>query len=575
MDTWLRIHQEMITSIQTVDLTDTRLVREQLEILKESGDYVMTFIGSSDGQMIRNASVIKQAKNYDPRVRPWYKLALSSAKLSYTKPYIAASTGELVVAATRPLNVEEGEAVIAGNLSLKMLETTVSAMTSDLAYGVLTSKEGNVLVHPNPEYILKNIRDIYPDITHKVLENLEGRKPFEPIPSLIQGVKSLIAAEPVKKTSWYLILIIDEKKAFQRVDDILIDTILSSIVAISVTFILILITVRRLLKPLTQTNHALTDLAQGDGDLTIRLQEESNDEIGELARKVNLFIAKLHTIISEIDTSGKEVSGQANSFQEMVKSNQQKLSEQQSQITQIAAAVNEMSATAQEVASNAEATAAATKSSNDNCEKGQAVILKSQNSITTLASEINKTSQAIAELEANTQNINNILLTIQGIAEQTNLLALNAAIEAARAGEQGRGFAVVADEVRVLSQRTHGSTEEISSVIVTLLANTNSAVQTMKTSEDLANDSVSEASNATDALTSIAESIEQIADMSTQIASAAEQQRAVTEEVSRNVESVSQVSDNMVSGASETIEMAESLTGVSHHLNDQVGQFKL
>lgn len=575
MDTWLRIHEEVINAITNVNINEPDLVREQLEILQKSGDYTMTFIGTSTGLMLRNASVTKNPANYDPRVRPWYKLGMEQKKLAYTDPYRAASSGKLVVAIAHKLNITDGEAVIAGNLSLELLNTTVDAMRSDISFGILTDKKGTILVHPNPDNILKDIRKVYPDITPTFLKNLEGHKAMEPVPSRINGKPSLIASEPIKRTNWYLILVIDEKKAYEHSQEILVDTIISSLAAIFITFILTLVTVRYLLKPLAQTNNALSDLAEGDGDLTIRLKERGNDEIAELAKKVNLFISKLHGIIGEIDTSGQKVSEQANNVQDMAQSNKQQLAQQQTQVTQIAAAVHEMSATAQEVASNAEATAAATKSSSENCDKGTRIILNSQEVITNLASEINRTSDAISELEANTQNINNILLTIQGIAEQTNLLALNAAIEAARAGEQGRGFAVVADEVRVLSQRTHNSTEEISSVIVTLLNNTENAVSAMKSSETLARNSVEEASNATDALKSISDSIAQISDMSTQIASAAEEQRAVTEEVSRNVESVSEVSENMVASASETIETADSLSSVSQNLNDQVGKFKL
>ena len=214
--------------------------------------------------------------------------------------------------------------------------------------------------------------------------------------------------------------------------------------------------------------------------------------------------------------------------------------------------------TAQEVANNAERTAQATSDSAKYCEEGKDVIQKNKESITRLADQVQHTSDVIAELESNTQNITTILSTIQDISKQTNLLALNAAIEAARAGDQGRGFAVVADEVRVLSQRTHGSTEEIKTMIDSLLSNTESAVQTMEQSLALANGSVEEANNATDALTEISKSISDITDMSTQIASAAEEQRAVTEEVGRNILSVSEFSNQMVLAADEFVGMSEN-----------------
>ena len=187
------------------------------------------------------------------------------------------------------------------------------------------------------------------------------------------------------------------------------------------------------------------------------------------------------------------------------------------------------------------------------------MIARNQRSITDLATQVKQASGIIQELEKNAQEINTILSTIQGIAEQTNLLALNAAIEAARAGEQGRGFAVVADEVRVLSQRTHSSTVEIRSMIETLQRNTQGAVSTMHEGQLLAQNSVEDANDATQALEQITASINQISDMATQISSAAEEQRAVTDEVSRNIQAVKDVSDELAVDADSSRHLSEQL----------------
>ncbi|MGL4476821.1 MAG: methyl-accepting chemotaxis protein, partial [Aeromonas veronii] len=198
-----------------------------------------------------------------------------------------------------------------------------------------------------------------------------------------------------------------------------------------------------------------------------------------------------------------------------------------------------------------------------------------QRSITDLATQVEQASNIIQELEKNAQEINTILSTIQGIAEQTNLLALNAAIEAARAGEQGRGFAVVADEVRVLSQRTHSSTVEIRNMIETLQRNTQGAVSTMHEGQLLAQNSVDDANNATHALEQITTSINQISDMATQISSAAEEQRAVTDEVSRNIQAVKDVSDELAVDADSSRHLSEQLKNISGELSNQVGMFRI
>ena len=232
-----------------------------------------------------------------------------------------------------------------------------------------------------------------------------------------------------------------------------------------------------------------------------------------------------------------------------------------------------MSATATEVASNAEQTAAAAHASAASCDHGKQVIINNQSSITNLAGQVEQASNIIQELEKNAQEINTILSTIQGIAEQTNLLALNAAIEAARAGEQGRGFAVVADEVRVLSKRTHSSTVEIRAMIETLQRNTQQAVHTMHQSQQLAQNSVTDAGNATLALEQITHSISEISDMATQISSAAEEQRAVTDEVGRNIQATKDVSDELSHAANSANKLAIQLKEIALRINEQVNNF--
>ena len=200
--------------------------------------------------------------------------------------------------------------------------------------------------------------------------------------------------------------------------------------------------------------------------------------------------------------------------------------------------------------------------------------MRNQESITNLANQVDNASGIIQELDKNAQDINTILSTIRDIAEQTNLLALNAAIEAARAGEQGRGFAVVADEVRVLSQRTHSSTDEIRNMIETLQRNTANAVQSMDESKSFAQSSVDDANNATHALEEIAISITQISDMAIQISNAAAEQRTVTDEVSKNIQSANDVSDQMSHQADNSQKLSEELRSIAKQLNNQVHLFK-
>ncbi len=247
----------------------------------------------------------------------------------------------------------------------------------------------------------------------------------------------------------------------------------------------------------------------------------------------------------------------------------------QEELTLVATAVTEMASATQEIAGNAERTAQAAQQSSQNSRQGLELVRHTQQSITGLAGEVAQATRVIAELSEHSQSISGVLANIQGIAEQTNLLALNAAIEAARAGEQGRGFAVVADEVRVLSQRTHASTQEIQATIATFQRITQNAVDRMDSSRALAERSVSDARQASGALEEITQAAQQISDMSMQIAAAAEEQSSVTEEITRNVVTLKSLGDALADNSLEGERQACLLQDHAGELNDKVGRFVL
>ncbi len=294
-----------------------------------------------------------------------------------------------------------------------------------------------------------------------------------------------------------------------------------------------------------------------EGDLSRRIDNTATNSL--LIEKTNTFMKRLHETFSQINQVTNTLTTQASDTSNSAKNLANQASEQQNEVGQVATAVTQMSAATQEIAGNAEQTALASNETVQTSEVGGELANTCQKTITQLAQEVSKASEIIAELDRNSQQISSIVQTISSIAEQTNLLALNAAIEAARAGEQGRGFAVVADEVRVLSQRTHSSTEEITTMISALQISTQSAVKTMGGCHELANASVSDAEKATLSFADITIAIRNISDMSTQIATAAEQQTSVTEEINRNTTSINEVSAVFYKEAEKGISEASAL----------------
>jgi methyl-accepting chemotaxis protein len=327
--------------------------------------------------------------------------------------------------------------------------------------------------------------------------------------------------------------------------------------------------------PIEQVATTLKDIAQGEGDLTRRLAEGGKNELGDLAQAFNAFVDRIHQMVKQIAGASTQVATAAEQLSATTEETQGQVRRQHSETDQVATAMNEMTATVQEVARNASDAAHAAASTHEEAEAGRSVVRLTVESIEGLAGEVERAAQVINSLSEDSESIGRVLEVIRGVAEQTNLLALNAAIEAARAGEQGRGFAVVADEVRTLATRTQDSTKEIQEMIERLQGNAASAVQVMKESRGRAQQSVSHAGKAGTSLEAITGSIGNINDMNTQIASAAEEQSSVSEEINRNISNIAQSVDQTASGAGQIAGASDELARLAAELQVLVGRFKV
>ena len=327
--------------------------------------------------------------------------------------------------------------------------------------------------------------------------------------------------------------------------------------------------------PLNTAVGAMKDISEGEGDLTLRLNVSGTDEIGQLASSFNGFISKMQDVIREVTASTSQLSAAAEEMSMITGETRTGVQRQQSETALVATAINEMSSTVHEVAANAETAASSANQADSQTEQGKQIVSSTMSSITSLATEVETAATVINQLEKDSEGIGSVLEVIRGIAEQTNLLALNAAIEAARAGEQGRGFAVVADEVRNLASRTQESTQEIQEMIERLQKGSRDAVAAMEAGQEQAQQTVQQASQAESSLSEISMAVAQINEMNAHIAESSRQQGEVAEEINKNIVNITQVADDSATGADQLSTASQEMANLAVNLENQVSHFKI
>ncbi|MFV0595533.1 methyl-accepting chemotaxis protein [Shewanella sp.] len=565
---WLAGRQDIVGALASKVEGDSLNALQQAQA---SGRFQLTYYGTQTGQMLDSDPSIDRA-GYDPRTRPWYKQAMNERGLILTKPYVDVAYNVLVVTMAQATS----QGVVGGDLSIASLVESVNRMTLPAnGYAIMMHKDGTVIAYKEASKAMKPVGDIDNDLNRDLPQQSRQAGALLPMYFENEGRDKLVWGVDIPNTDWELVIVLDKETLEAPLTDLLLTQFGLSVVVLLLSVLAISWLVSLLLGPLGRVSQALARIADGNGDLTQRIEVDTQDEVGVLADSFNRFVGSQHQLISHIRQLASELDADA---ERSLKTNHiavAELQRQQQEVAMVATAVTEMASATNEIAANAENTATAAQQSATSSFQGKELVNKTRSSINSLADEVAQATDVIEDLSRHAQSISSILATIQGIAEQTNLLALNAAIEAARAGEQGRGFAVVADEVRVLSRRTQDSTQEVHATIETLQRTTAKAVSLMESSQMLAGNSVEDANAAAKALEEITQAVNVISDMAGQIATAAEEQTQVTGEITQNTVAIKDVTDEITEAAKSDLTQAQALKARANDLNAQVATFIL
>ncbi|MBN2886969.1 MAG: methyl-accepting chemotaxis protein [Chromatiaceae bacterium] len=517
----------------------------------------------------------------------YYLLPRRDGKNRVLDPYLypVAGVERLITTISVPI-LEQGRVVGVVGVDMKVddFQTAISAIRHHQGVAALFTQSGTIVAHPDASRLGKSAAETEADFVGDQLKTfiaaIKGAEPFlTRIDSRQLKGEALILSEPVSladtEQSWSIALALPVKQVLAHVNTMMLWVMLAGAVGIVVLGVLILILSRGIARPLRGVVTALEDIASGEGDLTRRLRVEGRDEVAQLATAFNAFVGKIQDLLRQVSAATAQLASAAEELSLTSGETREQVGRQHAEADQVATAMNEMTATVQEVARHANDAAQAARTVKGETDTGTEVVGGAIVSIEALAQEIEAAASVIQRLENDSDNIGKVLDVIRGIAEQTNLLALNAAIEAARAGEQGRGFAVVADEVRTLASRTQDSTKEIQAMIERLQEGANSAVRVMEQGRERSRETVSQATQAGDSLNTIASSMSQITDMNNQIASAAEEQTAVAVEIDRNVANIAQSVESTSRSSAQMASASEALAQLAAELQRLVGQFRL
>ncbi|AWA41101.1 chemotaxis protein [Pseudomonas fluorescens] len=546
-------------------------VASLLEQKALTSTFMASYLGDATGHFTIRPDA-KMPDGFDPRVRPWYKGAESSSTSTLTEPYIDAATGQTIISiATAAKKAGQSVGVVGGDLSLQTLINTLSARDfSGMGYAFLVSADGKILVHPDKALVMKSLKEAYPQDTPRISSD------FSEI--TVDGKTRIVNFTPIKdlpSVNWYIGLSVDKDKAFSMLSEFRTSAVIATAIAVAIIIALLGMLIRILIQPLHVMTRAMEDIADGEGDLTKRLTIQNQDEFGVLGTAFNRFVERIHGSIREVSSATGQVNEVALRVVAASNSSMYNSDQQASRTNSVAAAINQLGAAAQEIARNAAQASTQASDARGLAEDGQQVVERSIKAMNQLSSMLSASSSNIESLNSKTVNIGQILEVITSISQQTNLLALNAAIEAARAGEAGRGFAVVADEVRNLAHRTQESAQQVQTMIEELQVGARESVSTMSDSQRHSQDSVEIANLAGERLNSVTQRIGEIDGMNQSVATATEEQTAVVESINVDITEINTLNQEGVENLQATLRACSDLEQQASRLKQLVGSFRI
>ncbi|HDY7730203.1 TPA: methyl-accepting chemotaxis protein [Vibrio vulnificus] len=559
---------------QLSDEQNVNLVR----LLAESAGISNIIMAYEDGRSymsLHASGITTEEQNFSQR--DWYRMAKGSQGVKLTDIYIDKITGEKVVSAIMPVyNGSEFQGVLLGDIPLAAIIKMVSNMRFAGGAATLTDKNAVFFASDDPNDIGKTpsqVSPVFSDMERAFFNQQQGHLQFPYLGIEFDGYFQRVNL--TQDQYWTLMVFVDQDTALAGVREAQNEAIVTGVILLLVSAVVMVLTLEHAYRPLLKLKKAVLGLSKGSGDLTARLTVEGSDDLAQISEGFNRFVQSLQGMMLQVSEASQNISSNIVQLNQTAVENEKVLITHSAETDQVVTAITEMSESARSVAENVTQSNRITEGASKEAKQSLEIVNNAVSTVSALVNDVEEMSDRIVSMNQDANKISEVLNVIGEISEQTNLLALNAAIEAARAGEQGRGFAVVADEVRALAARTQNSTTEISEMLSKLLDGTSSVVASMERTKQQCQSTASKTSEVSNSLNLMSGSVRDIDDVSTQIAAATEEQSTVAAELSRNMLAIRDIVTNLVASGRQTVSATESLADSNHELDKLVSNFKL